>query len=518
MTDKTEPLGGLAEKSNMLRATTINGIRVLDEKSSVWFWVSIALLLVFRVAYLPLSSLPLFYDEAYYHYWSENLAWGYYSKPPVVAWLIAVTTGLFGGSSELSVKLGAPVLYMLTSVVIYLSVRQLFDRRVAELSALIFVTSPIVTFNSMFITTDAPLLFFWSLAIWSFIQAIQNNRIAYWLLLGITLGLGLLSKYTMIVLLAGMLLYLLFERGQKSVFSTAGFWLAGVIALLLFMPNLYWNYQYDFISFQHTSEISKLQQSLIHPWRFLEFFIGQFVVFGPVAMWLLLRNVKKNIADPALRLLLYFTLPLLILISVQAFLAKANLNWAAPVYVAGSMLVGYALSSIDNRRLAQVAIGINLVIAAALYFYTPMQNVMGVEPTRKNTPYYRLAGWKELMQSAAGSRQKFAGMPWLSDSRKLLSYVNFYVGKFNGRPLELYGFNPDGRIKSQYELTRDLRSADLSEFLFVSESARDLSGCFKSSRLVTYLQHPVYSSGIRRLYIYHVEGFSGYGNCQNTNH
>jgi 4-amino-4-deoxy-L-arabinose transferase-like glycosyltransferase len=458
--------------------------------------------------------MPLFYDEAYYHYWSENLAWGYYSKPPVVAWLIALTTGLLGGASELSVKLGAPVLYMLTAVIIYFSANQLFDRKVAELSALVFITAPIITFNSMFITTDAPLLFFWSLAIWSFIQAIQSDRLVYWLLLGIALGFGLLSKSTMIVLCGGMLLYLLLEPKHRSLLTRPGFWMASVVALLLFMPNLFWNYQYDFISFQHTSEISKLQQNLIHPDRFLEFFIGQFVVFSPVAMWLMLLHMRKTVNDTRLRLLLYLAIPLLALISIQAFLAKANLNWAAPVYVAGSILVGYALASINKKHLMMTTVGINLIMAATLYFYSPLQNVMGIEPTRKNTPYYRLVGWKELMQSATDSTKEFAELPWLSDSRKLLSYVNFYVSQFSGKPLSLYGFNPDDRIKSQYELTRDLRNADSSEFIFVSEYARDLTGCFEKSRLLSHLQQPVYSTGTRQLYIYHVEGFNGYGSCQ----
>lgn len=491
---------------------------VHSEKFNAWFWLLVIALFVFRVVYLPLSSMPLFYDEAYYHYWSENLAWGYYSKPPVVAWLIALTTGLLGGASELSVKLGSPVLYMFTAVIIYFTANQLVGRKVAELSVLVFITAPIITFNSMFITTDAPLLFFWSLAIWSFIQAVQNDRLVYWLLLGITLGLGLLSKYTMIVLCGGMLLYLLLEPEQRSLLARPGFWMAGIIALLLFLPNLYWNYQYAFISFQHTSEISKLQQSLIHPDRILEFFIGQFIVFGPVAMWLMLRHLRKAVKYPQLRLLLYLALPLFLLISIQAFLAKANLNWAAPAYVAGSILVGHTLVSVNKKRLAMITISVNLIIAATLYFYTPLQDVMGIEPTRKNTPYYRLAGWRELMRSAAASTQEFIELPWLSDSRKLLSYVNFYVSQFSGKPLELYGFNPDDRIKSQYELTRDLRGADSSEFIFVSEYARDLHGCFNESHLITHLQKPIYSSGVRQLYIYYVKGFSGYGNCQNTNH
>jgi hypothetical protein len=210
--------------------------------------------------------------------------------------------------------------------------------------------------------------------------------------------------------------------------------------------------------------------------------------------------------------------PLFVLISVQAFLAKANLNWAAPTYVAGSILVGHALGSAGNMRFAKFAIGVNLVIAAILYFYTPLQNVIGVEPSKNNTPYARVAGWRGLMQLAVVATDEFANLPWVSDSRKLLSYGHFYGSQFSGKTLVVYGFNPDGHIKSQFELTRDLRVANTSEFLFVSEYARDLSDCFGESRLLTHLQQPVYSTGVRQLFIYHVKGFKGYGYCQDTQH
>jgi hypothetical protein len=321
----------------------------------------------------------------------------------------------------------------------------------------------------------------------------------------------------MIVLCGGMLLYLLLEPKHRSLLTRPGFWMASVVALLLFMPNLFWNYQYDFISFQHTSEISKLQQSLIHPEHFLEFFLGQFVVFGPITMWLLLYSVKNSFSNPKLRLLLYVALPLLILMSVQAFLAKANLNWASPVYIAGSILVGYALASAKKTRLAMISIGVNLIISVVLYFYSPLQDVMGVEPVKKNNPYYRLVGWRGLMQSSVDATKEYSDLPWLSDSRKLLSYANFYVRHFSGKPIVLYGFNPDNLIKNQYELTRDLRISTSSEFLFVSEHERDLSSCFAESQLIAYLQEPVYSSSTRQLFIYYVNGFNGYGNCKSTN-
>ena len=68
---------------------------------------------------------------------------------------------------------------------------------------------PLVGFNSMFITTDAPLLCFWCAALWALSHALQTDRLSYWLLVGVFSGFGLMSKYSMAILLPAAALLLL---------------------------------------------------------------------------------------------------------------------------------------------------------------------------------------------------------------------------------------------------------------------------------------------------------------------
>ncbi|MCG8610705.1 MAG: glycosyltransferase family 39 protein, partial [Pseudomonadales bacterium] len=150
-----------------------------------------ALFAAYRVFILADHQIPLFYDEAYYHLWSLTLDWGYYSKPPMVAWLIALTTSFAQGVDWL-VKLASPVLYCATALIIALTGNQLYNRQTGFWSGALALLMPIVSFNSLFITTDAPLLFFWSLTFYCFVTALATRKLYLWLAAGIACGFGLL--------------------------------------------------------------------------------------------------------------------------------------------------------------------------------------------------------------------------------------------------------------------------------------------------------------------------------------
>src|ERR1700741_3441861 len=100
-----------------------------------WMLVGVAAITALRLLWLALQPADLFPDEAQYWVWSQNLALGYYSKPPLVAWLIALTTGLLG-NSEFAVRLSAPFLHAGAAVLVYGIGSQLYDRRVGFWSAL----------------------------------------------------------------------------------------------------------------------------------------------------------------------------------------------------------------------------------------------------------------------------------------------------------------------------------------------------------------------------------------------
>src|SRR5229473_4571687 len=126
--------------------------------------VCVAAITGLRLLWLALQPADLFPDEAQYWVWSQQLALGYYSKPPLVAWLIALTTGLFG-DSEFAIRLSAPLLHAGTAVFIYAIGTRLYDSRVGLWSALAYTSLPGASVSAFIISTDAPLLLFWAAAL-----------------------------------------------------------------------------------------------------------------------------------------------------------------------------------------------------------------------------------------------------------------------------------------------------------------------------------------------------------------
>lgn len=483
-----------------------------EDSKANWLWPFLLALLAFRLLFLVSSEIAVFYDEAQYHLWAVYLDWGYYSKPPMVAWIITLTTSLLG-HSEWATKIGAPLLYCGTCWFIYDLSKRLFDYRTAKYAALIFFTMPMVHFNSLFITTDAPLLFFWALTLWLFVIAQSKDHLGLWALAGLAGGLGLLSKYTMGVLAIALLLFLLSDASFRKQLAKPGVWVACLVAAVVFLPNLIWNAQHDFISFQHTSEISKLDKGLFHLDKLAEFLAGQFLVFGPVAFWLLLCALRYGWARPKRRLLILASICMLVIICLQALLAHAYVNWAAPTYVAASILVARRLSIANKLKTLNWLVGINLFIGASLYFYTPMQQALGFEPSRKNTPYHRVSGWREVIHKIPSRLPNANNQIWLSDSRKLLSYLHFYLSDFKQKPLQLRSFNPDGKVDNHYDLLWDLHHAQESEWIFAAETEREFGHCFQSVEPLGVINHTVYVDLTRHIHLYRVRGFTGYENC-----
>ena len=160
-----------------------------------WWLILISALFVYRILSLVIVDIPVFYDEAYYYSWSSELAFGYFSKPPVVAWLIWLTSSLSAESWAL--RLASPILYLIASLSVWHTASFWFGKKSAKWSALLFFSFPLIGFNSNFITTDAPLLAAWSASLYLLSKALTFDRTRDWVLVGLISGIGLMSKYTM---------------------------------------------------------------------------------------------------------------------------------------------------------------------------------------------------------------------------------------------------------------------------------------------------------------------------------
>src|SRR5215470_8243119 len=162
----------------------------LGRSPAALMFVGVVTITGFRLLWLVFQPADLYPDEAQYWFWAQHPALGYYSKPPLVAWLIALTTGLLG-DSEFAIRLSAPLLHAGTAVFVYAIGSRLYDSRIGLWSALAYASLPGASISAFIISTDAPLLLFWAAALYAFIRAREGDGWAWWLVLGVACGLGL---------------------------------------------------------------------------------------------------------------------------------------------------------------------------------------------------------------------------------------------------------------------------------------------------------------------------------------
>ncbi|MGP1275638.1 MAG: glycosyltransferase family 39 protein, partial [Caulobacterales bacterium] len=115
-----------------------------DSRRLYWAAALLGLaLLAGRIAGLVLNPSSLYADETQYWVWSRDLDWGYFSKPPLIAWIIAGTTALFG-DSDWAIRLAAPILHTATAALLALSARRLFGEAAAAWTFAAWITLPSV--------------------------------------------------------------------------------------------------------------------------------------------------------------------------------------------------------------------------------------------------------------------------------------------------------------------------------------------------------------------------------------
>lgn len=470
-------------------------------------------LAVYRVLAAQLVRLELFFDEAYYFGWAQSLEWGYYSKPPMVGWLIWLTTHI-GGDAEPWVRAASTVLYPLTAWVVFLTGRRLFDARAGFWAALAFITLPMVSFGAWLITTDAALLFFWGLALYALVRALAGNLWRHWLLLGLALGLGGLSKYSMVFFAVGGLALLAMDRDARRQLANPRLYAAIALAALVFAPNLWWNAQHQFVSVQHTAEISQLDRDLLHPDKLAEFLVAQFGVMGPILfaalLWIALRHGRALLNDARLRPAAAFSLPVLGAFLVLALLSRAFANWGAMAYVAGCLLVAGWLAKRERLAWLKAGIALNLLGAVFLYHYHAFMGAAGVDLTRKTDPYARITGWRGFGAQAQGFLMAQPGARLLGDDRKYMAELIYYI---RPHPFDARLYNPSGALDDHYALKHDLKGDPAGEFVFVSRHTDDaaLMRDFDTVRPLGEIAQPVRGHSVLRARVYLVSGFRGYG-------
>lgn len=484
----------------------------------VWPWFGglliVAVLLAgLRLIALRFNATDLFFDEAQYWFWSTDLAFGYYSKPPLIGWIISLATS-FCGSDAQCVRAPSPILHSLTALGIFLAANALYGARAGLLAGLVYLTLPAVSLSSGIISTDVPLLTFWSLALFAFVMLVRQPA-AWWppILLGLALGLGLNAKYAMAYFVLCAVLYAIAVPQQRWIVLSARFGLALAIGIMMIAPNLLWNLENSFATFSHTADNAKWSGALGNPAKALEFFGAQFGVFGPILFAGLLiicwRAWRDGLRD-ADALLLSFAVPVILIVTVQAFISRAHANWAAVSYVAATILVTATMIRDLDWGWFRASLGLHVALFLGLGLATTyagsFQLPNGVDP------FARTLGWADTaaVVRTATKREEDGGQPVgaiIADGRALSAELLYYLRDGNTPIVTWRGNRPP---KDHFQLVLPYAENRAEPVLFVTLGANVPPAIAERFGTVTALgRHTVRAGATKRrdVSLFRLSGF-----------
>jgi 4-amino-4-deoxy-L-arabinose transferase-like glycosyltransferase len=399
--------------------------------------ITIAATLIRLFIGLRLGAFP---DETYYWDWSRHLAAGYFDHPPAIAWMISpgnAISSLFGvQASAFSVRFFPVIAGGFAAYFAMLTARRLGDGGNARRIAMLFALMPIAASGLILATPDAPLLAASAATIYCVVRALQANRnsgesLKWWSLGGLSLGLAFLSKYTAILLPVALLIAMLVRPRLRPRLAEPGPYVACIIATLVFLPVLYWNFTHDWVSFrfQLGHGLGPPRGSLIK--RELDLIGGQFFLVSPVLFMLAVvvtwKVLRKTVND------IHFALASISLVSFLFFVVSATRrsvepNWPAPAYIPAMILLSLLLKRHSDwlRR----AMGLAGLITSMIYVQA-LVTIMPI-PARKD-PVARAAGWERYAAYVQGARNVLTaseGDTWVgSDRYQDVSELSFHMAQ-----------------------------------------------------------------------------------------
>lgn len=431
---------------------------------------------LFRFVYLFLfcAEYDLAGDEAYYWDWGRRPDWGYYSKPPMIGWLMGLV-GWLSGNAEWAIRLAPLALGTLSLLLLHRLTLAMFGARAGFFVLPAVVLTPGNAALNLLFTIDAPLVLAWTAALLAFWHALQRPTAwGCWCLLAVALGFGALSKQMMLLFPVLMILTAAVCPGYRATLRAPGFWSAILLGLLFLVPNLLWQQANGWPTVTHMQEHfavgnpaeEKPPGFWQHVWWFVQFPLTQAGLYSPITwlalMALLIVAVRGwRVLGDAERLLVMFSAPGLLVFHLLSMRQDVHPNWPAvyliPAFVllAGWMARVSLQDALDEKwhRRARMGLKLGASLTLILYFYLLMVGPLRLAGHKAVDAFpVTLRAWKEAGEKA-GEFLKQVPRPEQTfivvlGHRHHASEMAFYMP---GRP-RVYRWQWDGRRMSQYEI------------------------------------------------------------------
>lgn len=423
------------------------------------------------------AVLELGNDEVYYRLFAHPLQWNYFDHPPMVGWLIRISTFNLVFDTASTVRLGAIICSAVTTWLMYKCGEKLVNSYTGFLAAILYTSC---VYGSViagtFILPDSPQMVFWVGSLYLLIKItdtkyLTKKAVKDILWFGVLTGLGMLCKIHTVFLWLGFALYLLLYCRQWlkhwSIYAAAS------ITILFFTPVLLWNVQHDFITFFYHGKRVDITNETIHADNFFSFAGGLVFYCNPVVFFLIARAVWHRdlfVKRTNKRILLLTSLPLLAAATLISLFKEVLPHWAGPAFFSLILLTASYYSRIHwasrSKKLVPpgflfAGVVFVLITAAALAIVLLLPGTMGSrDEARKGDGDITLDvyGWRDFSKSfdsiyysthSGGTHKTIL----LADKWFPAAHIEYYVAKPLGIQTMAIGAIED--IHQYYWLNRE---------------------------------------------------------------
>lgn len=389
------------------------------------------LFLWFIINIIQAVTTGVIQDEAYYHFYSEKLAWGYYDHPPLVALMVKISSLLF--SKELSIRFMTVLLQLFTLLIIWKTINV---KKATSKDVLTFfgISASVVMFVVYgFITTpDSPLLFFTALFLFSYKSFLKEESILNCLLLAVSMGGLVYSKYQ------GGLVIIFVILSNPRLLINYKFWLSGIASLAIFVPHIVWQVQNNFVSFMYHLEGRSRPFNISHV---LEYIPNQAFNFNPFILAItgyILYKFKSK--DGFFKSLKYIIIGMILFFGIATTRGHSQPQWTIAASIPMIIIIfHYSRHSLKIDRYLKKFLYPSLSIILLL------RVVIACDAIPLDLEFYRQEKWAQAIKEIAGDR-----VVVFRDGYQKPSQYRFYANEeattvnsvyYRQNQYDLYGFN-----------------------------------------------------------------------------
>jgi len=411
-----------------------------------------------RVLFLFVNGLDLIGDESYYWDWSRHPDWCYYSKPPMVAWLIGLFTWALGDYTAV-VRLPAVLLGTVGLFYFHATCKAFYGARAAAFAFVLLLATPINVIANLLMTIDPPLYCFWIMTLYYLRQALFERSDKAWWLAGFASAAALLSKQAALALPVMLLLFLLANAAYRHYLRREFWWYLAPI-LIAVVPILMWNLNHDWVMFGHSKghfanhEPAALTKHF--KWA-ADFLLYQLLLLSPLTFALVLSTslicaYRFKSLNAEQRFLWLMGPALLLAVLLLSLLQKVQGNWPMPFYFSALMLLAGRYADSIWQKASHAAVYVGAVLVLLTYALPVLLSLLPIKDSVWD-PTTRFKNWQAIAAAIQMERQKT--QTDLKDTfvvalghRYLASQLAFYLPDHP----KVYRYEASGQIVSQYEV------------------------------------------------------------------